>query len=107
MKNNIIIFIVTILLFICTYAILTASNNEEKEIILQPTYSIYEYNYENVIVFRYMEHKVIYEYAPEGIHLIQLIKGTEQITILEFGTQEQSVDFAYAYLEDIQREDRL
>ncbi len=68
-------------------------------------YPIYSYIKNETAVYRYLDNLAVYEYSYSGMHLVQLIKGTEQITIVTFKDRDTAIDFAVSYLEGIKGEE--
>lgn len=77
--------------------------SQEKSEPLKPTYSIYEYPYENTYILRYRDNLMIYEYSYAGLHLLQVVNGA----IIQFSSKEDALEFSRTYLGDIKNEDRL
>ncbi len=102
--EEIALLVILIIAIIIGIFILVNLINTEPE-IEQKEYQIYSYIENETAVYRYKDNLAVYEYSYNGIHLVQLIKGSEQITIVTFKDRDTAVDFAVSYLEGIKGEE--
>lgn len=86
---------------------LSMRNPEPLPMAQKPEYGIWQYDYGRTAVYKYTDYNMVYEYSYSGMHLVQIIKGTAQITVVTFDNKDEALEFMYLYLEDIKREARL
>jgi hypothetical protein len=72
-----------------------------------PEYGIYEYNYNESIVFRYRDNLAVYEWSTSGLHIVSITKGEENLGSFRVKSQDEALEFCRIYLEDLRREDQL
>ncbi|MCP4648690.1 MAG: hypothetical protein GY853_01240 [PVC group bacterium] len=96
------LFVIIVIVLLTVLIVVMYPPNTQPE---QKEYQIYSYIENETAVYRYMDNLAVYEYSYNGIHLVQLIKGTEQITIIEYKDRDTAVDFAVSYLEGIKGEE--